>query len=575
MIRKYRSISMIIALCFLLASSAFADDAVLFPLPPTLFLGDHNQAAIVLNYRTEEIHYGDDVIPSTIEDAWVDGENGLYILLAPSPSRLYHWRFGEDGLTLVAVGEAAHAVKPIKSDTYTVASSVMQFISRKANTLPYDLVDDIIPLPDDLVAFVSKREGISIGNMNIAPKTLGVDSPWYGSKVKGLAEFFFCANPDVERTMQIRSKYQLAYYEGYHEQVILSLRSVLADKRVDIFYVDPNELALGIGNGFFVELGADPYLTKANQQLYPAYQQAIQNYAVPLLANPNVWWSYDAGWERLGIAVPRTIDAFSDAIRSIGDMYLAGKVDSYSVADEDAHFYSAWLMESYATQYANSDQPLNYDTEAFRRLLHTSFTPFEAYPYPEPAPLANDYVKNEMDLIKIAYSWEDAANNADYKPMIPPVFDPHRTERVYGWFSSYAISRDTDAMPEAIRFLSFISQNRDAVSQAFLFPTEATDIYTSTYASYLDLVETGWKPEGVFTLNTLRLTSEQQEIYRDDLLPKLICHLGGDYHNMARQNFYEPPEPAADYYSSPDVSSSEVIVRMNALAAEEFDRSSR
>lgn len=66
------------------------------PFAPSVYLGDYQQAAIVLDFVWEADFIRDGTCPSIITEIWYDSGMGLYFAAAPDPLRLYHWSIGEN-----------------------------------------------------------------------------------------------------------------------------------------------------------------------------------------------------------------------------------------------------------------------------------------------------------------------------------------------------------------------------------------------------------------------------------------------------------------------------------------------
>jgi len=446
------------------------------PITPSVFLGDHQQAAIILDNVWESSRYDDQMCPSIIIDIWYDGDRGLYFITAPEPLRIWQWIIGENNIRLIAIQDDEIA------DFLTLAKLIKNGPKESANTFPnhftisegalvytenekfipisiFEVIDAIIALPDDMIAIVSFSEGISIMNTKLTISApLRID-PWPYANNR-LLRCFEMANPDIP-LFYTQSRNMLT---GLVFGTVLPLHIMLRDYpgEVDVFCASIEEAEAARLKGRIMDLSVSIPILDTVSHFYPNVKEALQREGfltgIPIDINPRLWSIQYGDWLAFGeAAIPRTFDELTKL--------LFGRPYENSVLimapDGNGEVYADWMMSQYIAQYARETEPLNFDTPIFKDILKTA-REYENQRY---------FMNDESYVVDLIYDW-GLPWSSGVKGFLPPAFIPQEDIQVYTDMNVWCVDGSTPNITQSFRFLEFQLRYTDPAYSVLLVQTE-------------------------------------------------------------------------------------------------------
>jgi len=522
------------------------------PFAPSVFLGAHQQAAIVLDYVWDADRNSDETCPSVIADIWYDGSMGLYFVAAPEPLRLYHWIMGEDSIRLVAVQDdvitdivtlsqqkksALGPPSDAAQQRFVIQEGVFMDTQtdRALPTPPFEVVDVVIELSDDMFAVVSFAEGISVVNITLTTSTpLRID-PWAEANNR-LLRCFELANPDIP-LQNVRSRNVLT---GLVFGSILPLHDMLrcVPGEVDVFCASIEEAEAARRKGLLMDLSVSSSLFGTVSQYYPRVQDALLRQGfltgIPIDINPRLWSIQYTDWMRFGKSViPRTLDELTALL--YGKSYEDGII--YMSPDVNGEVYVDWVFAQYIAQYAQESEPLNFDTPLFRELLEA----------------ARAYEEQRYMMIDEAYEINlnyDRGLRWSYgvQGFLPPTFTQQEDAQVYTEMNVWCVDGSTPNAPQALRFLEFQARHTDPIYDMLLTPSTYRTIRCQPEAAKLPIVtmlqaqaeqhdlsdtaRTLYSEMDVLLNARSHIEAETLSFYAREMAPRMKFLFGGMYEDL-------------------------------------------
>ena len=565
------------------------------PLIPAVYLGHHNQAAIVLDTRsTTPTGLAVGTEPSHIVDACFDGKAGIYFVAAPEPWRLYHWAEGDANVTLEAVEDDLSTdvvalmrqlqqldlPNPEKTPRFCVRDGGLCDTNtmRAIPTPPFANIDQLIEMPNDMLAVFSYTEGVSIVNTSLPlGRTLCIDPGLRASDA--MMRGFAMANPDIH------VKQVVALETTRDEDPMDGPATLLPDylkqtpSLADVFFVPIEEASSAARANCLLKLSASEALLEAMQGYYPCVQDVIEDahgvFAIPGLMEPQVWATSEECTTKLGREIiPRTLNGLVSLIRGINGIWLD------SVPEMPEQVLGRWMAEQYVIQYAQVNRALDFDTPLFRNLLEQ---------------LQKDNAQQEQgdaDTHKLFYVERARAHDLpmDSVPFLPPAFEKNTESSTFAELYVWCVDAQTPNVQEALCFIEFAVRYLDPVYACYLSPSQYEPISSPRVAAQLAIAEAGYRQALLSNLEKAKevrqllsqslkalheipplLSEPVFDFYQSQIVPRLRFLLGGLYLSMEKE--YGSSENlfiAIDSVKSGDMTVNEAIQQLNQEAAHEY-----
>lgn len=261
-----------------------------------------------------------------------------------------------------------------------------------------------------------------------------------------------------------------------------------------------------IEKGYVQDLSSSEILTESVSRMYPQFADVLTRdgkiYAFPYQINVNAWSINKTAWDQFDLGeLPVTMLDVINAMQTWMDDY-ADDNPQYMLLDYygDKSQIFGMALSQYIAQYDDGEEPLKFDTPAFRETMQAienldieepeedeTFTGGYTVVYSS----NDDYVTQIINwsftqVIEDDRYWYNSGDE-DYEivTMAPPVFEEGDEPVTTASMSVYFVNPNSPNIELATAFLEFIAQHNDPAVDYMLHPDLSEPVRASHYESMM------------------------------------------------------------------------------------------
>lgn len=501
---------------------------------PTVYVGSHGQAAVA--FASNHDKRPQDAVK--IVEVWKQADDTLYFATESAPEHVYRWIAGDTQVTVWPRSELPENAESVSS-------------SATLEGLPYpSILKDIawsIPLSQNRLAVVSAEGGISIMNTQMPQTTLYLDS-W----ILDLAPLCFCfqmANSDI-RLEETQQKRYVGGGNADFNYLRIPLTAFIPEHpgMTDIYVAEIREARRAAQAGVLADLSGSAELRETAAQRLPAFQEYCGMYSVPYLLEVMIWWVNMEEWVKTDESFPSNVNALFLLYDRLLDRLEKGEFSKYalrSLFDED-YVLASSLMSQYVMQYASVTEPLSFEAPAFRNIMVGLRTRYDRQKKIEatlPVPADCEESKDIMEACEYnRYPFSKEAGT----PFSPLSIEGNQNPYFYATAEVLVVDVNTTALPEALRFLEFVSEIR---SSDILLLSDFDEQSKLPAPSTIDFYNTEVFP---------RLEFHDADIYFDPVAGLDFC------------SYYSPSEMLYEYLNGWRDDLDDILRELTSMAAKRY-----